>query len=121
MDLNVFEKLVVQFFVHEIGMNPHLYSVQMLFVPVLNPKPYIDQQVERIRKRLAAVIIRNFLQKQSRDGKILLFKIINHHLEQYMKEYRMKVLHDHYKSWYVICKLEEMRSSNKINAIYSDD
>lgn len=105
----MFEKMVVKFFTLEIQGNPQLYSIEMILIPTLNPRDYIVPKVEKMRKRLAALVIRHFLSKQQGKGKVLLFKIINMHLEEYMKEYTMKVLHDHYKSWYVITELEEIR------------
>ena len=113
MDIEVFEKIVIKFFTMEISENPHLYCVEMLRIPVQNPRQYIEEKVEKIRRRLAAVIIRNFLSKQKGKGKVLLYKIIDYHLGTYMKEYKMKIMHDHYKSWYVITVLEEMRAKNK--------
>lgn len=115
MELEVFEKMVVRFFTLEIQENPRLYSIQMELIPVGNPREYIMQKVEPMRRKLAAVVIRNFLARQKGGGKILLYKIINHHLEVYMKEYTLKVLHDHYKSWYVITKLHEMRDGGDRN------
>jgi hypothetical protein len=113
MELHLFQEIVTKFFTMEIQENPKLYSIEMLFIPTLNPREYILKKTEQMRKRLAAVIIRHFLKRQHGMGKILLYKIINHNLEVYMKEYSMKVLHDHYKSWYVITELEEIRQKMK--------
>lgn len=109
MELKNFEAVVIAFFVHEINSNPQLYSIPMLHIPVLGAKEYVESHVERMRTRLAACIIRTFLKKQDWDGKVLLYKIIDHHLKQYLKDYTAQVLRDHYRDWYVITRLQEIR------------
>lgn len=109
MELAIFEKAVVAYFTMEIRENPKLYSIDMIMIPTKNPKVYIDNKVEKMRTRLAKVIIKEFLSRQKGHGKILLYKIIDMHLKQYMKEYTNKVLYDHYNSWYTIVELQEIK------------
>lgn len=113
MQLEEFEAIITAFFIKEIHENPKVYSIQMINIPVLDAREYVQERVEKMRQRLATVVIRHFLKRQSGPGKILLYKIIDHNLKGYMQEYTAKILKDHYRDWYVITKLNEIREINK--------
>lgn len=102
--------IVTKFFVYEIYSNPQYYRIAMEHIPLKNPGAYVDKEIERIRKRLVKLIITVVLKRQTFQAKILLKKLIDKHLEEYLDTFRRKVMQDHFKSWWVITMLEELRS-----------
>ena len=103
------EELVLQCIVYEISQNLHKYNIEQWKIPVLNPLPYINHRVEGIRRALMKCVLNNLLSRQCTQTKIFLMKVIDKQLMDYLNHFKKSVIQDHYKSWYTICVLEEMR------------
>lgn len=102
--------LIASFIQMEMLKDPLKYTIDPCLIPMDNPSQYVDYRLEKIRQALMTAIIRVVLQRQSIDSKVLLMKLINVQLMDYLNELRRTVLTRHFRSWYTITWLMENKS-----------